>query len=146
MSEIIKIEDLKKLATPVVNIPNFDNTGTIAVRLQKPKLLRMAQQGTIPNHLIKVAATMVSGQGYPDIEKQTDQKRLEIMDQTIELYCRACMVEPTYEEMEDYLTDEQRGFIFDWAIGEVESLESFRAEQTNGTNNHDGKEIQQETE
>lgn len=144
MTEVITLEEIKRQAEPVVNIPNFDNTGTIGVRLRKPQLLRLAQQGKIPNHLLKIAATMVSGEGYPDIDKKKEEERLKIMDQTIELYCRVCLVQPTYEELKNYLTDEQRGFIFDWAIGEVESLEPFRAEPTNGDNDTASKETQKE--
>lgn len=57
----------------------------------------------------------------------------------LELYCRACMVEPAYEEAKDFITDEQKTAIMEWAMGEVEELKSFRADGENGSDNNDGE-------
>lgn len=34
MSEVITLEQIKEMATPIIEIPNFDNTGTIKVRVK----------------------------------------------------------------------------------------------------------------
>ncbi len=127
MSEILSIEQLKKMATAVIDIPNFDNTGTIKVRVQKPRLMAMAAQGKIPNHLLGVVNQMMFGKNSKK-EKETDVKGVA---KIYELYCRACLVEPDYEEIKDIITDDQMIAIFDWAMGDVEKLETFRSNEGN---------------
>lgn len=140
MSEILSIKELREIAKPIVYIPNFDNTGTIAVRLQKPNMINLAAQGKIPNHLLSTAAKMV-GLGETKKEKQSIEDQIKEVAQMMELYCRACLVEPTYEEMKDILTEEQMEFIFDWAQGDIRSLEPFRKDEGDGPDNNNSKGI-----
>lgn len=146
MSEILSIEQLREMANPVIEIPNFDNTGTIKVRVRKPQLLSMASQGKIPNHLLNIAATMVSGEKVKDIDKMEDMDKIKMINDTMELYCIACLVEPKYEEIKDILTDDQKGIIFNWGIGQVQSLNSFREGKADGTHNNDSEEVSEKTE
>lgn len=139
MSEILSIEELKKLANPIIEIPNFDNTGTIKIRVQKPKLMSMAAQGKIPNHLKEIARTIVTGKPKEQEKSLTDEDYIKEINGAMELYCRACMVEPTYEQMKDILTDEQKGFIFNWGISEVSSLDNFRKDNKNVSDDSNGK-------
>lgn len=146
MSEILSIAELKKMANPIIEIPNFDNTGTIKVRLQRPKLMSMAVQGKIPNHLMNIASTMITGKPNTEKKKMTSEEYIKEINGAMELYCMACLVEPSYEEFKDIMTDDQKGFIFNWGIGEVSSLDNFRANKENGTSNNNGKALQKKTE
>ena len=136
MSEILSIQELKKMATTVIEIPNFDNSGTIKVRIQKPRLMAMAAQGKIPNHLLGIVNTMM----FPS-KKEKKEPNVEEIGKIYELYCRACLVEPSYEEIKDIITDEQMEAIFDWAMGDVKKLETFRNNEGDGTSNNNGKKV-----
>ncbi len=140
MSEVISIEELRKQATTVIEIPNFDNSGTIKVRVQKPRLMAMASQGKIPNHLLGIVNTMMFG-------NKKEKKEVNITDvaKTYELYCRACLVEPGYEKIKDIITDDQMIAIFDWAMGDVKKLDTFRNNKGNGTSDNNGQEVSKKT-
>lgn len=146
MSEILSIEKLREMANPIIKIPNFDNTGHIKVRVQRPQLMKMAAQGKIPNHLMTIAITMVSGKRQAGSDGLTELEYLKEIDAAMDLYCMACMVEPSYEEMKDILTDDQRGTIFEWAMGEVGQLDSFRTDEGDGPSNNNGKALQEKAE
>lgn len=141
MSKILSIEQLREMATPIIEIPDFENKGTIKIRVQKPRLMAMAAQGKIPNHLLGVVNNMVSGR-----EKEKKEPKIEDVTKLYELYCRACLVEPTYDEFKGIITDEQMGAIFDWAMGGISQLDTFREDKGNGTSNNNGKTLQEKTE
>lgn len=145
MNEIFSIEKLREMANPIIQIPSFDNKGYINIKVQRPKLLDMAVQGRIPNHLIGIAQTVIGGK-KKGTETLSDEKYIEQINNTMELYCVACMVEPTFEEMKDILTDDQKATIFKWGIGEVQSLNSFRNEEGNGTSDNNGETLPKKTE
>ena len=105
----------------------------------------MASQGKIPNHLLGIAVTATTGEQKKSTDKMSDKEKLKMVDQSMDLYCIACMVEPKYEDVKDILTDDQRGTIFEWAIGAVSDLDSFRNKEANGSDDNDGKEVQKET-
>lgn len=136
MSEILSINELKKMATTVIEIPNFDNSGTIKVRVQKPRLMAMAAQGKIPNHLLSIVNDLM----FPN-KKEKKELKVEDISKTYELHCRACLVEPSYEEIKDIITDDQMIAIFDWAMGKVSQLDTFRDNKGNGTSNNNGKKV-----
>lgn len=136
MSEILSIEQLKNMATIVIEIPDFEGTGTIKVRVQKPRLMAMAAQGKIPNHLLGIVNNMM----FPS-KKEKREPNIEEIAKIYELYCRACLVEPSYDEIKDIMTDEQMSAIFDWAMGDVEKLETFRSNEGDGTSNNNGKKV-----
>lgn len=135
MSEVITIEQIKEMATPIIEIPNFDNTGTIKVRVQKPRLLTMAKEGKIPNHLLGVANELITGE--TSRKKEGSVKIKDVADM-LELYCKACLVEPSYEEFKDIITDEQMFAIFDWGMDGIEDLENFREDEGDGSSNNNG--------
>ena len=119
----------------VTELTVYDVEGKpVKIKVQRPRLLNMAAQGKIPNSLLGIATKVVGGKG---IEKGN----IKELAQMIELYCRACMVEPTYEEVKDTIDDDQMFEIFTWATSEVKKLDSFRNKQKNGTNNNNGKSV-----
>ena len=146
MNEILSIDRLREMANPIIKIPNFDNTGHINIRVQRPKLLKMAAEGKIPNHLMNIAATMINGRPISKQKELTPEEYIKEINSAMELYCMACMVEPSYEDMQDILTDDQKATIFNWGLGEVQVLDSFRTDEGNGTSNNNGQALQEKTE
>ena len=123
-------------------IPGFSNGETLKITVKKPSMLGLASQGKLPNNLMSYASKIVSTGIKVDLKK-TDLKEVS---EIIELYCRACMVEPPFEDVEDILTDAQKFKVFDFGIGEVEKLSTFRTDQENGSNNNDGQTLPEKAE
>lgn len=140
---IFSIDELKKQSQPIIAIPNFDNTGTINVRVQRPRLLDMAKRGDIPNHLIGIAHQMLTGK--QDTGKMDNKKALQRTASIMELYTRACLVEPSYDDFKEIMTDEQGDTIFSWAMGMVSTLDSFRADTKDDTSDTNESEISKES-
>ena len=123
MSDILSIEKLREMACPVISIPDFTGEGKIKVRVQKPRLMAMAAQGQIPNYLMSVAMRMTGA-----AKEQPKNPSMKDIADAMELYCRACLVEPSYEEFKDIMTDDQMQAIFDWATGDIQAMSTFRSE------------------
>lgn len=137
--QILSIAELTKMASPIIQIPDFEGSGKINIQVRKPRLLDMAKQGKIPNHLLSVANKMVGGQEQkPDLENNEMLKQTALM---MELYCEACMVKPTYKEFKNIMTDEQGEAIFNWAVGGVSDLDRFREDGSDDTNDSDGEKV-----
>ncbi len=129
-------KDFRKMAIQKLEIPGFDNESTIVIEVQKPRLLAMAKEGKIPNALLGTV-TILLKKGGVDADKADVKQIAEVA----EIYCRACMVNPKFEEVEDVITDEQMNVIMNYAVGLVQSLSSFREKEKNGTNNRDGNDV-----
>jgi hypothetical protein len=111
----------------------YDAEGNpVQIKVQRPRILSLASQGKIPNALMGVATKLFSG-------KNTSKSDIKETAQMIELYCRACMVEPAFEEMQGVLDDENMWAIFSWATSDVKKLSNFRSERKDGTNNNNGE-------
>lgn len=132
MGEILDIEKLQEMAYQDIQIPGFNND-TITVRVQRPRLLDMAAKGKIPNPLMAEAAKLV--------REGIDLSKADIKEtaNTVELYCMACLVKPTYDEFKDIMTDDQKFFIFLYGTGQLNKLRSFRDKEEDDRNNRDGK-------
>jgi hypothetical protein len=143
MSEVISIEQIKKLATTVLPIPGFSpEQKTIRVRVKRPDIMSLLAQGKIPNHLVSVVNDMLTVSN----KTKTDEEKAKDVAKLYELYATICLVEPTYEEMKPYITDEQLEAIFSWATAEVAQLENFREDKENGASDNDVQEVQPEAE
>jgi len=111
----------------------------VDIKVQRPRILALAAQGKIPNPLMGIAAKMVSGKGV-------EKGNIKELAQMIELYCRACMVEPTYEDVKNTIDDDQMFAVFSWATSEVSKLSNFRNKQEDGTDNNNVEGVPKETE
>jgi hypothetical protein len=99
----------------------------LVVEIQNPSLLRMVQEGKIPNPLLPVAAQLL-GKKPPD--KPKDEKKLILEElkynaDVIEIYLIAALVNPRYEEVKDFLTDRHKTEIVMKAKEGVEELANF---------------------
>lgn len=141
MSEVLSIEQLKKMALITIDIPDFENKGTIKVKVQKPRLMKMAAEGKIPNSLMSTAMEMAG----LEVGKKESKIDFPQVAEMMELYCKACLVEPNYEEFKDIMTDEQMVAIFDWATEGLGEIDTFRGDKEDGTGNRDVEDIPEKT-
>lgn len=146
MSEILSIEQMKKMAHPIIDIPNFNNTGIIKVRVQRPNLMSMAAQGRIPNHLMEIVMSRITGKSVPKKKEPTPEENIKNIDKAMELYCVACLVEPSYEEFKEIITDDQKAAIFNWGLEGVKVLDSFRKDKEDGSDNNNGEQVSEKAE
>lgn len=129
-----------------IEIPSFDGLEDIKIKVKRPQLMSMMSQGKIPNHLLGIATKATLGNQVNKKETKDELEQAKDLAQWIEFYCTICMVEPSYEEVKDTITDDQALSIYAWAIAPIGTLRSFRNKEKNGTNNRDGEALSKETE
>jgi hypothetical protein len=120
------------------SITLFDAEGEIfKVKVQRPRILDMAAKGKIPNPLMGIAAKLMGG-------KQPEPGNIKEHAQMMELYCRATMVKPTYDELQP--DDDQTLAIFGWATIDVRQLASFRGKQEPAAGNSNSSDVPNKAE
>lgn len=139
----MSIEKFKDNST-MIEIPDFDGVGTIDIKVKRPQLTSMMSQGKIPNRLLGVASQAAIGGGFKYKSEDEIEKAKELAE-WIAFYCEICMVEPSYEEVKDTITDDQTLAIYAWAIAPIDVLRSFRHQKKNDSNNRNGKVLSKET-
>lgn len=114
----------------VVRLPDFAEGQEFYARLKRPSLLRMVQNGVIPNELLtKTNELFVNSD---TLESDVDNEKLmSDMMQIFEVVADATMIEPTYQELKDNgieLTDQQLMFLFSYSQQGVNTVSNFRGE------------------
>ncbi len=127
MAEITSLKTLQGYAEgQVVELPPFGEGQPFVARICRPSMLVLAKSGKIPNSLLETANSLFVD-GKPNIKK--DLTALSSVYDLMEVFCEACFLEPTYEEIKEadvQLTDDQLMFIFNYAQTGVRALDSFR--------------------
>ena len=138
MSEIIKqitsIEEFRNQSQPLVDIVGFEPGQYVTVRLRRISMMALVKTGKIPNALLTKATELFTGAKdksgkVNESQILSNMGELDGINEIIDAVCEAAMIEPKFNDVKDYLTDEQRTEIFQWTQGGVKALESFRAEQ-----------------
>lgn len=114
----------------VVRLPDFAEGQEFYARLKRPSLLRMVQNGVIPNELLtKTNELFVNSDA---LESDVDNEKLmSDMMQIFEVVADATMIEPTYQELKDNgveLTDQQLMFLFSYSQQGINTVSNFRGE------------------
>lgn len=125
--KIISAQDFIKRATRVVDIPGFDEGESFSIRIKPISLLSMMVNGKITNELLGVVMEL-----FKDNKKASDEEITSIMlkdtgllksvNDMMKQVAREVMVEPKFEEIEEYLTDAQVQAIFTQAQGQIQEL------------------------
>lgn len=123
--------DIKGMkVTSTIEIPSFDvDAKDIKIEVRRPNLIRMMAMGEIPNPLMGAAYAAINGYTITKKEENLEAEAKRLVELT-ELYCTICMVKPTYEEINEYMTDEQRMAVLAWATTPMKSLRRFRTIET----------------
>ena len=138
MSDLIKqvtsIEEFRSQSQPLVDIAGFEPGQYITVRLKRISLMALCKSGKIPNSLLQKSTELFTGSKGKNVDETKVLENIGELDginQIIDTVCEAAMIEPKFEDVKEYLTDEQKTEIFQWTQGGIKALESFRTEQGN---------------
>ena len=134
--KITKPEDLQKLKEKfiegeIVELPPFNDGTPFVAKLKRLSLLTLCKNGVIPNQLLGVAQELFEGKQRSDIKKYA-----EILD----VIAKNAMVEPSFEDVEEVLTDMQRVAIFAYTQNGVTALIPFREIAKLSASGNSGKE------
>lgn len=150
MTNIITAEQFKQRAFQVIALPGFaKGDEPIHVKIRAAGVMNLVANGKIPNTLLgKVTElfgeTSTVTKDNVSLESITDQQKKEALEklnktdtglqdmaQLLRVFAEATMVEPTYAEVGEYMTDEQLMTIFGAMYGEVTQAETFRPDEGN---------------
>ena len=111
----------------VVELPGFVSDQPFYCRLSQPSLLFLAKTGHIPNQLLARAGDLFKsgGRGLDS----DDTNMLSQMYDVMQVICRAAMMEPTLDDIENAglrLTDAQMTAIFNYTQRGINKLTQFR--------------------
>lgn len=117
----------------LVELPPFAEGQKFVARLKRPSILALAASGVIPNKLMQSANSLfLKGKA-----NASDLKALPEMLGVLEIICKACFVNPTYDQIKEAgvtLTDDQLMFVFSYSQKGVAALENFRKQSANNIN------------
>lgn len=120
---VTPMKKLTKIAQGVeVELPGFLSGETFTVRLRRPSLLALAKEGRIPNGLLSCVEELFNTGSVARAD-------LASLYGVLELFAKATLVEPSYEELEEagiQLTDAQLLFLYNFAQAGVTDLHRFR--------------------
>ena len=129
--QVTSLEQLKQYAKgDIVELPPFAQNRPFIARLSRPSLMKLVEQGRIPNTLLSKANELFST-GIAGAFDEENKDALKQLFELMEIICEASFVEPTYQDIKDAgleLTDEQRMFVYNYGQAGVRALESFRGE------------------
>ena len=141
---VTRIEDIKNKFEQEVDIKGYDEGEFITLRLRRASLLDLVSKGKIPNQLMGIATGLF---GIEDNKKKKAAKDepedYSSLTALIDIICESVIVEPTYEELKPYLTDEQKMEIYQYSQAGVKGIEKFRKEQGSSKCNINSKHIQE---
>ena len=132
--QITSISEWKERSQPLVDIQGFEPGEYLTVRLKPVNLLDLVKTGKIPNSLLEEATKLFTG-AKDDSGKIDETKILKNIGeadgvmQIIDTVVESAMVEPTYNEVKEFITQAQKMDIFNWTQGGINALKSFRQEQ-----------------
>ncbi len=133
MSDVLKamtVDEIRAASAPVVELPAFENGVPLRARLRRASLISLLIANKIPNDLLAIAHEAMDKGIDPTGFDPGDLPKLGSLMKTM---CSATLVEPTWEEVGELLTDEQINAIMLYATGGAKALDSFRERPTKPT-------------
>lgn len=116
---IISADAFKKKACRIIQIPGFAEGEVFEIGVKPVSLMAMMQKGTISNELLGEVVKL-----FEDDTKEINPtdifSDMEMVNSVMEMMNRVCkevMIEPKYEEIKDYMSDEQKQSIFEQVSG-----------------------------
>lgn len=134
---ITKMEDIINKFEEEVSITGFEEGEFITLKLRRVRLLELVSKGTIPNQLM-ITASKVFGvsqesslkKSKSDIDQEAEAEiDYKELNDLLDLICENVILEPSYDELKKYLTDQQKMEIFYYSQGGLMKVEKFREQQ-----------------
>ena len=122
---VINASEFRKRATRVIEIDGFEPGEKIEVRIKPASILNLLAVGKLPNNLLSVVQDLFTGSSPDEVDVKNvtdDIETVRIVMEMIDIVCEECLVEPTYKEIGDLLTDNQKGQIMTAAQGKVNAV------------------------
>lgn len=129
---ILNLNNVKHTTT--IEIPDFDGVGVVEVEVKRPNLMKMIEKGEIINPLLGAAYSAINGRVITRKDENTEKeatRTMEIMD----LYCSVCLVNPSYEQFKEIMTDDQRMAISAWGMASADMLRRFHTKEASNKDN-----------
>lgn len=130
MSKIaITAEQFKNKATRLIDIPGFEEGELITVLIKPVSILQMMNNGVIANELLATVLELFGENQGKELKPEDifkDGDSVTILTQMMNKVCQEVLVEPKYEEIAEYLTDEQKQSIFEQASGTKQFIPSIQ--------------------
>lgn len=106
----------------VVTCRGFGND-TISFKIKNISLLSLASSGQINNTLMASAISLFEGKKGNDVTMSSlDPKGLNEVLKLVRVYCQAVMVEPSYSEVGELMSDDMLFAIFNAATSDANAL------------------------
>ena len=123
MSElkVISAREFRKKATRIIEIDGFEPGEKIAVRIKPASLLNLLMSGKLPNNLLGTVNDLFerTEKDKPMELFEQDENKIKDIMEIIDLVCERSLVEPTFEEIKDVISDTQKMHIMGEAQGNV---------------------------
>ena len=120
---VISASEFRKRATRVIEIDGFEPGEKIEVRIKPASLINLMVSGKLPNNLLATVQELFN-EGPDtkpnDVFAQGADKVKEVLG-LLDLVCEQSLVEPTFEEIKDVITDAQKMQIMTEAQGNVKA-------------------------
>lgn len=127
---ITSVEKFKASSIREVEIPGGYDGEMFTIAIKPASMLSLIAKGKIPNSLMETAKGLFDTKqvdNIHDAEKLIEEQGLDFesivtMSKLMDAVCDAVMYQPTFKEVEEYLTDEQKQAIFDYSQVGVDAL------------------------
>ena len=128
----------------VVEIRGFREGETIEVKLKNVSVLGLVKGGRLPNGLLKSVAKIFGDAGSEDkiddirlnggdskyimevLNSGDFENKINQISDFTEVICREAMLEPRYDEVKEYMSQEQMEDITNWVFSGGKNLPTFR--------------------
>ena len=122
----ITAEEFLGKATQIIDIHGWEPGETIPVKVRRVSMTSLIASGQVPNTLLRHA--------YKDSDEfaktvSNDEEKRAAAIGMVDAVARAVLLEPSWNEVGEFLTDEQKIDLFNYAQGGLVALESFRPGQ-----------------
>ena len=123
--KVTSLEQLKQYGEGrVIQLPNFSANEPFVVRVRRPSLMKLAEEGKIPNRLLATVNKMFFN-GVKEEDVSTTDEMFAEMSEVMTIIAKSMLLEPTYEEIEEAgvtLTDSQLIAIFNYSQAGIEAV------------------------
>lgn len=141
---VTKLEDIRNQFEQEVDIRGFEEGQFITLKLRHISLLALLSNGTIPNSLMSSAGDLFQKGGdvsEADTASMIKETGVAKINELVDMVCENVVIEPAWNDLKPYMTDDQKMEIFYYAQGGLRQVQKFREEQRDHERNLDSKNI-----